>query len=287
MLAASGCGKGYKTTHDGLLYKFEKSNPSGQQVQEGDVLVGEMTVKFDTSEVFNNVGHADRILRAIPSFKGDIYEGLLMMHIGDKASFVVSADSIAKFLQPNQMPHYYKANQGMKIQYDISLQDIITKEELDQEENNFQKEMTMRREKEPNDIADYVKEHNITANPTSEGLYVIVTKLGNGPKIQAGSEVSINYTGRLLDGTIFDSSVESDAIQGGIQQAGRKYEPLTYTVGRMGLIRGWEEGVMGKPQGTKLQLIIPSAMAYGPRGHGDLILPFTPLVFDLEIVSVK
>ena len=61
---------------------------------------------------------------------------------------------------------------------------------------------------------------------------------------------------------------------------------LTYVVGQMSLIPGWDEGVMGQSEGTKLQLIIPSAMAYGSQG-APTIPPYSPLVFDLEILSVK
>ena len=62
---------------------------------------------------------------------------------------------------------------------------------------------------------------------------------------------------------------------------------MTYVVGRDRLIPGWEQGVMGQPAGTVLQLVIPSAQAYGPRGAGNMIPPYSPLVFDIEIVSVK
>ena len=102
-----------------------------------------------------------------------------------------------------------------------------------------------------------------------------------------GKEISVNYTGRLLDGTIFDSSVESDARQGNVYNPQRPYEPMTYVVGRDKLIEGWEQGVMGQPEGTVLQLVIPSALAYGPRQMSAVILPYSPLVFDIEIVSVK
>ena len=68
--------------------------------------------------------------------------------------------------------------------------------------------------------------------------------------------------------------------------ANRTYEPLTYVVGQMSLIRGWEEGIMGQPAGSKLQLLIPSNMAYGPQRAGN-IPPYSPLVFDLDIVSVE
>lgn len=287
MLTACG-GDGFKTTENGLMYKFEQQNKSAQQVQEGDVLVGEMTIKFDTIQTFSNVGHSDRIMQATKSFDGDLYEGLLMMHVGDKAIFAIEADTLAKFLQPNQMPPYYEAGKGMKIYYEISLQDIVTKEEIMQEQANYMAEMQSRQQKEPEEIAAYIRDNNIKEKPTADGLYVVVKKKGNGPKVAAGKKVAINYTGRLLDGTMFDSSVESDAKRGNIYTADRTYEPLSYTVGQMSLIRGWDEGVMGQAEGSVLQIIMPSSMGYGPTGTRDgSIPPYSPLVFDIEIVSVK
>lgn len=286
MLAACG-GSGFKTTESGLMYKFEKQNKSAQQVQDGDVLVGEMTIKFDTTVTFSNVGNATRIMQATKSFDGDLYEGLLMMHVGDKATFAIEADTLAKFLQANQMPPYYEAGKGMKIYYEISLQDIVTKDEIMQEQANYMSEMQQRQQSEPEAIANYINNNNIKVKPNADGLYVIVKKKGNGPKVAAGKKVAINYTGRLLDGTMFDSSVESDARRGNIYADGRTYEPLTYTVGQMGLIKGWEDGIMGQPEGSILQLVMPSSLGYGSRGAGEMIPPFSPLVFDIEIVSVK
>lgn len=115
MMLVSCGGDGFKTTDSGLMYKFEKQNKSAQQVQDGDVLVGEMTITFDTTQTFSNVGHADRILQAQKTFDGDLYEGLLMMHVGDKATFAISADTLAKYLQANQMPPYFEPGKGMKI----------------------------------------------------------------------------------------------------------------------------------------------------------------------------
>ena len=91
----SGDDEGFTKTDNGLYYRFDKQNPDGQQVQEGDVLVGELTIRFDTVELFSNKGQARRIAQAIPNFEIKIGEGLLMMHIGDKAIFQVEADSVA------------------------------------------------------------------------------------------------------------------------------------------------------------------------------------------------
>ena len=286
-LLAACSNDGFKTTDGGLHYRFDKMNKDGQQVQEGDVLVGEMTFKFDTMTLFTNVGKADRIMQASPNFPGNLHEGLLLMHVGDQATFAIEADTLAKFMQPDQMPPTYQRGTGQKFYYEINLQDIVTKEELEEEREAFMAEAQQRQENEPQMIADYVRDNGIAAKPNADGLYVIVKKRGNGPKVATGKEVAVNYTGRLLDGTMFDSSVESDAKEGDIHNPQRTYEPLTYTQGRGQLIPGWEQGVEGQPEGSQLQLIIPSALGYGPRGAGQLIPPFSPLVFDIEIVSVK
>lgn len=288
MVACNGGDKeGFKKTDNGLYYRFEKENPNAQQVQEGDVLVGELTIRFDSVELFSNKGEARRLAQANPNFEIKIGEGLLMMHIGDVATFAMDADTAAKYVDANMMPPTYKAGTNQKFYYEVSLQDIVTAEELAEERANFNESMEQRMKSESDDIANFIKENNITAKPTADGLYVIVKKRGNGPKVAMGKTISVNYTGRLLDGTIFDSSVESDARAAGNYNPQRKYEPMTYVVGKDKLIEGWEQGVMNQPEGTVLQLVIPSALAYGPRGNTPNILPYSPLVFDIEIVSVK
>ena len=275
MLAACGSGdmKGYKQTENGLYYRFEQQDKNAQQVEEGDVLVGEMTIRLDTTVLRTNVGRTERLMPAIPMYDGVLHEGIMMMHVGDKATFAIEADSMAKFMQPNQMPPMYEKGKGMKFYYEINLQDIVTKDEFAAEQANYEAEMEKARSAEPELIANYVKENNIKAQPNADGLYVIVKKQGKGTKVAVGRQVAIHYTGRLLDGTVFDSSVGN--------------EPLSYVVGQMGLIHGWEEGVMGQPEGSQLQLIIPSALGYGSQGAGQMIPPYSTLVFDLDIVSVK
>ena len=285
LLAACGSSdmKGYKQTDDGLYYRFEQQCKDSVQVQEGDVLVGEMTIRLDTTVLRTNVGRTERLMPAIPMYDGVLHEGIMMMHKGDRAIFAVAADSMAKFMDARQMPPMYEAGKGMKFYYEINLQDIVTKDEFAEEQANYEKEMETAREQEPELIANYVKEHGIKALPNAKGLYVIVNKKGTGAPVAVGREVTISYTGRLLDGTVFDSSNEADCAAAGMQC----HEPLKYVVGQMGLIPGWEEGVMGQPEGSKLQLIIPSAMGYGSQGAGQHIPPYSPLVFDIEIVSVK
>ena len=240
----------FDSISEGLSYQMEKENPSGQQVQEGDVLVGEMTVKFDDSLIFDTKGKVQRIALANPNWEVKVGEGLLKMHVGEIATFAIDADLMAKYLNPNQMPTNYE-------------------------------------QEEPEAIAEYIKANNITVQPNADGLYVVVKKKGNGPKVTMGKQVSVNYTGRLLDGTIFDSSVESDARTGNVYDARRQYEPFTFQIGAGQVISGWDNGLLNQTVGTTLQLIIPSKEAYGSRGAGNRIPPYSPLVFDIEIVGVK
>lgn len=96
---------------------------------------------------------------------------------------------------------------------------------------------------------------------------------GKGATAAKGKTVTVNYTGRLLDGTQFDSSV------------GRA--PFTFNLGQGQVIKGWDEGVAGMKVGGKRKLTIPSDMAYGKNGFPPVIPPDAPLEFDVELLDVK
>ena len=279
----------YQPLSEGLSYLVEKENPNGQQVQEGDVLVGEMTVKFQDSVLFDTKGEVQRIVTATPGWEGKVGEGLLKMHVGEIYTFALDADLLAGYLNSNQMPENYSAGEGQQFFYRINLQDIVTHEEILQEQENWESNMRQMEQEEPGEILAYVQKNNITVLPSTDGIYVVVKKKGNGPKVTVGKEVTVNYTGRLLDGTIFNSNVESDARTGNIYDSRRQYVPYTFVIGKdQKVIQGWHKGLLNQTAGSVLQLIIPSKEAFGSRrSSNDLITPYSPLVFDIEIVSVK
>ena len=96
---------------------------------------------------------------------------------------------------------------------------------------------------------------------------------GSELRVAAGDTVAVHYTGRLTDGTVFDSSYE-------------RGEPIELPVGVGMVIEGWDKGLVGLAEGGKYRLSIPSAMGYGPYGAGGVIPPNADLVFDVEIVKV-
>ncbi len=278
------CTKKFKTSDNGLTYKFLEENKKAAKVEMGDVIVGTCTIRLEDS-LLAQQSSPERIFRAGTSvFKGDLNEGLMMMHKGDSAIFAIPADSMAAMGQP--FPPYYKPGTGMKVYFEIRVVDIVTNAEIQQEQNNLMANMQQQHEEEMVQLAQYAQEHGIKEQPTEEGLYIVVNKKGNGQKVEIGRDVAINYTGRLLDGKVFDTSIEKIAKENNLYNANRPYEPLAYKVGEMSLIRGWEMGILNQPAGSKLTLIIPSSLGYGPRQNGN-IPANSPLLFDIEIVSVK
>ena len=98
-------------------------------------------------------------------------------------------------------------------------------------------------------------------------------KVGTGPACKSGDKVRVHYTGTLLDGTKFDSSLD-------------RGEPFEFTLGQGMVIKGWDEGVVGMKKGGKRKLTIPSDKAYGKAGSPPKIPPNSPLVFDVELVEI-
>ena len=107
---------------------------------------------------------------------------------------------------------------------------------------------------------------------TASGLQYMVLKEGTGAKPGPTDEVTVHYTGTLIDGTVFDSSVE-------------RGEPATLPLN--GVIAGWTEGLQLMSEGSKYRLFIPSELAYGSKGAGDQILPNSTLIFDVELIKVN
>ena len=279
--------KKFKNTRSGLLYRFEERHRRAPQPKVGDVLYGELTLQLDTLTLFTNEGNPARIFEvAATQFPGDINEGLLMMHKGDKAVFMISADTMAAQVGANRMPPDFHPGSGQKIVYTILLHDILTPEEIARQNDSIAADTQRRKEEEPQVLSQYIKEHYTNIEYSTSGLYIYVKQRGYGPVVQPGKEIRVEYVGRRLDGKVFDTSNDSIARQEGIHNPKREYAPLTYIVGRQHLIRGWEEGLLNQPEGTWLTLIMPSSLAYGARGAGSDIPPYTPLLFDIKILSV-
>ncbi len=106
---------------------------------------------------------------------------------------------------------------------------------------------------------------------TASGLQYEVVKMGTGAKPTTESMVKVHYTGTLIDGTEFDSSV-------------KRNQPAEFPVS--GVIAGWTEALQLMPVGSKFKLYIPQNLAYGENGAGEIIKPYSTLIFDVELLEI-
>ena len=109
---------------------------------------------------------------------------------------------------------------------------------------------------------------------TASGLTYEDTVVGTGAQAETGKTAVVHYTGRLTDGTVFDSSH-------------KRNEPFSFALGRGMVIKGWDEGVGTMKVGGKRTLTIPPDLGYGARGAGGVIPPNATLVFDVELLDLR
>ena len=118
-------------------------------------------------------------------------------------------------------------------------------------------------------LAENAKKEGVVTLPS--GLQYQIIKEGNGRKPKATDKVKCHYEGMLIDGTLFDSSIQ-------------RGEPATFPLN--GVIAGWTEGLQLMQEGAKYRFFIPYNLGYGEHGAGASIPPFAALVFDVELIEV-
>lgn len=248
------CGRkypDYQYTEDGLYYRFIETDTSRPLPQEGDFLKLSMDQYSHDTLVYSSTrkGEYPRIQMKASEQKGDIVSGLAMMHEGDSASFIVTAED--------------------DMRYEVRLVQIQSKEDLEAEVETLYEKL---KSKSDQAFSSYLEENQIYINPTPHGVYYWTTKSGTGKKPVAGDLVEVHYEGRFLDGEVFDSNFKVDTT-------------FSFILGNGYVIPGWEEVVPKMRVGECATLLIPYQMAYGDRTVG-VIPPYSNLIYDIEILNI-
>jgi FKBP-type peptidyl-prolyl cis-trans isomerase len=268
----TACSKhpGFKKDKEGFYYKFYEKYKKEAQPQIGDLVDMTYSMRLIDSLLVDQIPLNDLMIME-SLFPGDIYAAIQKMHLGDSATFILDGDSF--FQHFIGQPYPFDNND---LYFDLKLKNIVPKEEYEQQEaEKRQKNDAMLEEyklAEDSLIADYVQKHKAT--PTDNGLYIIKKVPGKGKEIKYSSKVQVHYTGKFLDGTVFDSSID-------------RGEPIELVVGQGRVILGWENALMLMKGGDKTTILIPSELAYGAVGVEYFIPPYTPLIFEMEIISVE
>lgn len=239
------------TTASGLKVKItEKGN--GKQVIKGDKVTAHYTGTLEDGKKFDSSKDRNQPF----SFKvgmGQVIagwdEGFQLLSIGDKARFTIpsnlgyGASGAGGVIPPNAT-----------LLFDVEVLDAVA--------------APTPKPAVPFNVAglDTIK--------MQSGLRFLKVESGSGVKAQQGKYVSVHYTGYLMDGTKFDSSVE-------------RGEPIEFQLGKGMVIKGWEEGIELMHVGDKMRFIIPSELAYGEKGAPGAIPANATLIFDCELVDVQ
>ncbi len=287
----------FKTVNPKLQYVFIVDKPTKDHPKDGDDVMMRMIAICNNRFMYNSAqaskGKPAAFSVAKAAFKGDIADVLMTMTPGDSVICLVDAQSMFDYTK-KKMPDYIKP--GDKIQYNIRLVSIKTKAEKEKEQQaamaKFMQEEQLKQNTDANKLIveddkalqNYFSQKHITPIKTKSGMYYSIQQEGSGLLATAGDTVVMNYRGNLLDGTVFDSNIDSAFMH---------VQPLTFVLGAGRVIKGWDEGISYLKPGSKATFYIPSPLAYGPQSRpGSAANPKgipanAVLIFDVELVSAR
>jgi len=214
------------------------------------------------------------------TFNGSVEQAVTLMAVGDSALFKINIDSLfLKTFHQKQLPKFIKS--GTMATFNIKLVRFQTQQQVQQQQQEMmakqQAEMAQRKGMEPAEITKYLGDnHYDKVKPTTDSLYVLESSGKSGRAIKEGDSVKVLYTGTTLSGVVFDAS----------SKRGNVPFSVLYTGKDMHIIKGWAEMLGTMHEGEKAKILLPSSLAYGAHQASADILPYTPLVFELEIVKV-
>lgn len=261
-----GCNKGQeiKTLESGLQF-MDDSLGTGREAKAGDLVsihfngwmvpkdsAGELFTDWSTDQTKNMLSLGDSKMRNQPikfvlnsgSFIKGTDEGIIGMKAGGVRTMIIPS----KLAYGEAGVGFIPPNTDLKVV--IELLDVKDK-----------------------GVAKMWEVDSTLFKTTASGLKYAIISHGDGPMIDSGKVVTVNYSGYLQDGTLFDSSVERD-------------EPIQFVVGQGQVIPGWDEGMRLLKKGDKARFIIPPQLGYGEM-QLEKIPANSTLIFDTEIVDVK
>ncbi|MBX2912356.1 MAG: FKBP-type peptidyl-prolyl cis-trans isomerase [Cyclobacteriaceae bacterium] len=288
LLIGAACSTNSRETPKGHKYTLVKEG-EGEAGKPGEFLLINMMIKDAKDSVWNDT-RKQKLPMILPIREpqpGDegIEEVFSVLKKGDSILFPIAAKTLFE-KQGGRVPD--NVDSTSIFTFYLGVKDILDEPAVRSLEQEIMGKLNSEQLAIDEALIDgYLAESNTEVQTTDSGLRYMFTRKGSGPTAAPGNEVSVNYAGYLLDGTLFDTSIESVAKANGAYTPGRPYEPLTLQAGSGQVIQGWEEAILLMNKGSKMRVWIPSTLAYGPRQRSEVIKPNSILVFDMEMMDIK
>jgi FKBP-type peptidyl-prolyl cis-trans isomerase FkpA len=275
---------GWRETESGMKYKILR-NSNGEKPANGNYLYLNMDYYDENDSLLftyrdKGIPVTIQYIDSVWDHNGQIYEGLKKLNVGDSAIFKVNCENLYLVSFRGSIP--YGLDPKSEITFYIGVENKSTAEEFRLWYANLilKKEEETRNKKEQQlfeDIAiidEFMEMHGLIPLEHELGLRYIILEEGDGQKPSKGDHVTIHFRGELLDGSIIDSSYDHKA-------------PIDFILGSGAVIEGWEIGIPLMSKGARYTFYIPSTLAYGEAGYGNLIKPNSILVYEIELLDIE
>jgi FKBP-type peptidyl-prolyl cis-trans isomerase len=272
-------GSSAKKLEGGLEYTIVKDSAGTNTAKTGDLVEMHIKLKADDSLLADsrkeNNGNPVQLMCQESQIKGDWTHALKFLSPGDSAVISMSVDSLRAAMKKNGgvLPPFFEKRK--KIIYEVKVVSIKSEQEMRKEQET---KAATQKTIDEKILQDYFTQNKLAPTKTASGLYYTIEKEGTGNTPKPGQEVTVNYTGRTLDGKVFDSNLDTNF---------HHKQPFPFTIGMGQVITGWDEGVALMKKGGKAKMFIPSTLAYGQNSPSPAIAPNSILVFDVEVLKIE
>lgn len=285
----------------GLLYTIHKSEGK-EKIKEGDFVKVNFVQKNDKDSIIYST-YDEAMAKTFPagkkSYPGDWNDVLTLFGEGDSVTFRLNIDTMVN-RSKTPRPEQYKDDKYLN--FTVKVVKVYAKK-ANEADSTFNKRADVliqadykayldhRKNTENAVIKKYIADHKLTMKTTASGLNYVITMPGTGVKPVMGDTAMVNYTGKFTfkksngNDNVFDTSIDSVAKKSLVPNPTAVYGPRPIPLAE-NVAKGFVEALQLIGKGGRITAIFPSKLGYGEKGGGP-IMPYSPLVFDIELMDIK
>jgi FKBP-type peptidyl-prolyl cis-trans isomerase FkpA len=263
---------GFNRSRGGIHYKLKVIGEGQASPRPGDYITIDINYSTLHDSMFFSARRKFQLEK--PSYRGSVEECFIMLNTGDEADFIINAAGFFNKTLGIDTPAFLNSNEDFKIS--VAMLDIQTEQSYFREKEAFLSWIENFGEYEKIKLRHFIQEEQLSAEADSSGLYYIPLNETVGKKVEKGDTIEVHYEGKFLYGKFFDSTRKRD-------------ETFQFVYGQeWQVVEGLERAIGQMRDGQKALVILPSELAFGEYGSSTgIIPPYTSLVFEVEILSVR